>query len=63
MVMSFAGACEQCLRFSFSWFLPVVVVVIIIIMLIMLAVVLITIVIIMYFFKASLFSLHFYSHA
>lgn len=49
MVMSFAGACEQCLRFSFSWFLPVVVV-IIIIMLIMLAVVLITIVIIMYFF-------------
>lgn len=46
MVMSFAGACEQCLRFSFSWFLPVVVVV----MIIMLAVVLITIVIIMYFF-------------
>lgn len=62
MVMSFAGACEQCLRFSFSWFLPVVVVVIII-MIIMLAVVLITIVIIMYFFKASLFSLYFYSHA
>lgn len=62
MVMSFTGACEQCLRFSFSWFLPVVVV-IIIIMIIMLAVVLITIVIIMYFFKASLFSLHFYSHA
>lgn len=62
MVMSFAGACEQCLRFSFSWFLPVVVV-IIIIMIIMLAVVLITIVIIMSFFKASLFSLHFYSHA
>lgn len=62
MVMSFAGACEQCLRFSFSWFLPVVVV-IIIIMIIMLAVVLITIVIIIYFFKASLFSLHFYSHA
>lgn len=60
--MSFAGACEQCLRFSFSWFLPVVVVVIII-MIIMLAVVLITIVIIMYFFKASLFSLYFYSHA
>lgn len=47
MVMSFAGACEQCLRFSFSWFLPVVVVVIIIIML---GVVLITIVIIRYFF-------------
>lgn len=59
MVMSFAGACEQCLRFSFSWFLPVVVIIII-----MLGVVLITIVIIMYFFfKASLFSLHFYSHA
>lgn len=45
MVMSFAGACEQCLRFSFSWFLPVVVIIII-----MLGVVLITIVIIMYFF-------------